>query len=262
MMLADVHDPATALFPVRVPEPTEAMTPEESASLVAWQETPTGSAIYSALAAHVASRVPVRSGRLLSVAEGQGLLAARLARRLPGVSVVGTDVCPEVVARAQADHLPKAGDNLSYEVASTYDLGKLGKFDAVVCLFSFHHFFEPELALAQMIGVLRPGGWLYLMDLRRDASAGSYFRRLDDYVQVALPVARLFRNSVQAAHTVAELRSLLGEHRSQLLDVGRIDWGDGAWEAYRREDRLGYEIARVEVPGLWLDAVLQVPEQK
>lgn len=206
IVLDEVHAPATALFPCRVPEPAEAMTPTESAALAAWQQSPLGRAVYDGLAAHVVAALGPAPARVLCVAEGEGLLAARLAARLPGAAVVGTDLCPEVVGRARARH---PAPNLRFEPASAYALGRLGPVDAVVCAFSFHHFSAPADALAQMRDVLAPGGRLYLMDLRRDADLGSYFRRLDDYVGVAPEVARLFRMSVNAAWTTAELSALL-----------------------------------------------------
>lgn len=252
MILLDVAETTCSLFPERVPEASEAMTPEEGAALAAWQASPTGRAVYAALGQHITELLQLRGGRLLSVGEGEGRLASELAARNLEVEVVGSDLCPAAVAAAQTKH---QAPNLSYTACSAYDLDALGKFDAVVCAFTLHHFADAARALSSMHRVLKPGGQLYLMDLRRDAAAGAYFRWLDTYVDQVLPVARLFRESVRAAYTTAELHALLGGWGSP--EVSRVRWGDSAREAFCLEDP-GSErtllASELDIEGLWQQA--------
>ncbi|MGE0709805.1 MAG: trans-aconitate 2-methyltransferase [Planctomycetota bacterium] len=210
MILADPREPATVLFPARVPEPTEAMTLAESEAFAAWQAGPAGQAFYRALARQVAAalgpHLSTDAPRVLSVGEGEGLLAAELARHRPGWRVVGLDVCRDVVARARTR--PGLPENVRFVRGSVYELTR--RWDAVISVSAFHHFHEPRRALEAMAGALEPQGTLYLLDLRRDAPASAYFRRLaqqmerDEWVK-----ARLFRASVAASHTADELSDLL-----------------------------------------------------
>ncbi len=90
--------------------------------------------------------------RLLDVATGPGALAAEAARR--GAQPVGIDLSPQMIElashlyptidfrEADVEHLPFA-DNT---------------FDAVVCAFGLGHFPRPELAVAESVRIVLPGG--------------------------------------------------------------------------------------------------------
>src|SRR6267142_5784396 len=90
--------------------------------------------------------------RLLDVATGPGALAAEAASR--GARPVGIDLSPQMIElarrlypgidfrEADVEHLPFADDT----------------FDAVVCAFGLGHFPRPELAVAESVRTLLPGG--------------------------------------------------------------------------------------------------------
>jgi SAM-dependent methyltransferase len=90
--------------------------------------------------------------RLLDVATGPGYVAAEAARR--GATVTGVDVAEAMVARAATEHpgihfRQADGQSLPFDNAV---------FDAVVCNFGLPHFGRPELAVAEAVRVLSPGG--------------------------------------------------------------------------------------------------------
>jgi ubiquinone/menaquinone biosynthesis C-methylase UbiE len=90
--------------------------------------------------------------RLLDVASGPGALAAETANR--GASPVGVDLSPQMIElarrlypaiefrEADVEHLPFPDQT----------------FDAVVCAFGLGHFPRPELAVAECVRTLLPGG--------------------------------------------------------------------------------------------------------
>jgi SAM-dependent methyltransferase len=90
--------------------------------------------------------------RLLDVATGPGALAAEAANR--GARPVGIDLSPQMVElarqlypainfhEADVEHLPFPDDT----------------FDAVVCAFGLGHFPRPEVAVAESVRTLLPGG--------------------------------------------------------------------------------------------------------
>ena len=90
--------------------------------------------------------------RLLDVATGPGALAAEAASR--GARPVGIDLSPQMVElarqrypainfhEADVEHLPFPDDT----------------FDAVVCAFGLGHFPRPEVAVAEFVRTLLPGG--------------------------------------------------------------------------------------------------------
>ena len=94
--------------------------------------------------------------RVLDVATGPGYVAAEAARR--GATVCGVDVAKAMVDRAGAEH-----PDVEFRRADAQSLPfEEGSFDAVVGNFGLPHFGRPELAVAEGVRVLAPGGWLAL----------------------------------------------------------------------------------------------------
>ncbi|MEE8524602.1 MAG: methyltransferase domain-containing protein [Thermoanaerobaculia bacterium] len=102
----------------------------------------------------------VQGERVLDVATGTGVVASTAARQCGGSRVVGVDLSAGMVRRAQQKALSAAwvrppewlradGERLALQDRS---------FDAVLSLYGLLHFPRPELALAEMHRVLRPGG--------------------------------------------------------------------------------------------------------
>jgi SAM-dependent methyltransferase len=94
--------------------------------------------------------------RVLDVATGPGYVAAEAARR--GATACGVDVAEAMLARARAEH-----PDLELRQADAQSLPfEDGTFDAVVGNFGLPHFGRPELAVAEGVRVLAPGGRLAL----------------------------------------------------------------------------------------------------
>ncbi len=94
--------------------------------------------------------------RVLDVATGPGYVAAEAARR--GATACGVDVAEAMLARARAEH-----PDLELRQADAQSLPfEEGTFDAVVGNFGLPHFGRPELAVAEGVRVLAPGGRLAL----------------------------------------------------------------------------------------------------
>jgi len=97
--------------------------------------------------------------RALDVGTGAGAIALALA---PSVaSVVGVDVVPELLAEARR----RAPANVSFVEADAAALPfGHGEFELVASARVFHHVPRPELVLAEMTRVLRPGGTMLVVD--------------------------------------------------------------------------------------------------
>jgi ubiquinone/menaquinone biosynthesis C-methylase UbiE len=97
--------------------------------------------------------VRLRSGtRLLDVASGPGALAAEAANR--GARSVGVDLSPRMVELAQRLYPAIEFHEADVEHLPFPD----HSFDAVVCAFGLGHFPQPELAVAECVRILSPGG--------------------------------------------------------------------------------------------------------
>ncbi len=120
---------------------------------------------YRRVAREVAEACP--AGRALDVGCGPGHLAVELARAAPNLSVVGVDILPEMVERAnrRAERAGVAG-RVRFEVGDASALPFAGgSFDVVVSTLSLHHWADPERGLAEVYRVLRPGGQALIYDI-------------------------------------------------------------------------------------------------
>jgi 2-polyprenyl-3-methyl-5-hydroxy-6-metoxy-1,4-benzoquinol methylase len=90
--------------------------------------------------------------RLLDVASGPGALTAEAANR--GARSVGVDLSPRMIELAQ-----RLYPTIEYREADVEHLPFPDHaFDAVICAFGLGHFPRPELAVAECIRTLSPGG--------------------------------------------------------------------------------------------------------
>lgn len=106
--------------------------------------------------------------RVLDVGCATGALTARIARTCVslGGEVVGIDAAAKMIEAARRKHGQEP--NLSFEAVLAEELPyENGSFDRVVSTFFFHHVNRElkERALAEMHRVLRPGGWVVVVDV-------------------------------------------------------------------------------------------------
>lgn len=140
-----------------------------------------------------------RHQRILDVGCGTGLMSAKLAAT--GRHVLGVDLSASMIARARRrrsaclDFLQADAENLMLES---------GSFDAVVNLISFHHYPNPDEAIAEFRRVLRPGGRLVLIAFDLDSCFIQLAQRVnhwtksiagDEWQKRGEEVATLVRNS-------------------------------------------------------------------
>ena len=106
--------------------------------------------------------LPVEA-RILDAGCGTGEITSRLADLFPGATVLGVDVleAPLDVARMRHGRL---APRLTFENRSVFSLDlEAGSFDLTVCRHVIHAIPEPERALAELVRVTRPGGWIHLL---------------------------------------------------------------------------------------------------
>ena len=105
------------------------------------------------------SRLPVDAGRVLDVATGTGLVAARLHDR--GFRVTGLDQSPEMLARARArlenrvELVEGSADELPFADAA---------FDHLTFTYLLRYVDDPAATLAELARVVRPGGTIAMLE--------------------------------------------------------------------------------------------------
>jgi 2-polyprenyl-6-hydroxyphenyl methylase/3-demethylubiquinone-9 3-methyltransferase len=165
----------------------------------------------------VQARAPLRAARVLDVGCGGGLMAEALCRA--GARVSAVDLAPSMIEVARL-HALEAGLDIAYRVASSTDLlpGDAGSYDVVTCMEMLEHVPSPDLTLAELGTLLRPGGSLFVSTINRTARAFALAIVGAEYLARMLPrgtheFERLIRPSELARWARAaglELRELAG----------------------------------------------------
>ena len=144
--------------------------------------------------------------RVLDVGTGPGRLVAEIARRRPGLEVIGVDPSEDMLVRARARTSRLA--NARVVLASAEDLPfEDESVGAIVSSLSCHHWSDPAEALAEQARVLRPGGRLWVLDLAS---------RLDDDLSAWVTAAglRLTDDDAGLAGAVGRRLVLVSARRS------------------------------------------------
>jgi ubiquinone/menaquinone biosynthesis C-methylase UbiE len=85
-----------------------------------------------------------------------------------------------------------------------------GSFDVVISNSIVHHIPDPAAVFAEMVRVVKPGGLLFVRDLSRPADEPTLANLVELYAAGANALQKkLFRESLHAALTVAEVRLLV-----------------------------------------------------
>ena len=127
--------------------------------------------LYRKAAGLVVAELP-GDGRVLDVGTGPGRLLLQLARRRPDAHLTGIDPSADMVGHADRHVHAARLAHAEVRVAAAEDLPfDDGSFDAVVSTLSGHHWADAAAAIAEQHRVLRPGGRLWVFDLRAKSAA-------------------------------------------------------------------------------------------
>jgi ubiquinone/menaquinone biosynthesis C-methylase UbiE len=104
--------------------------------------------------------------KVLDLACGPGFISCELAKLAGEGHVTGVDISEELIAVAhQAKASEKVG-NAAFSTGNVYELTlPENSFDFVYARFLFQHLEKPQLALKNILRVLKPGGILCVLDI-------------------------------------------------------------------------------------------------
>lgn len=115
-----------------------------------------------------------REDTVLDIACGPGIVSCYFAQY--AAHVTGLDIVPAMLERARQLQTERGLVNLDWAPGESTALPFAdNSFDRVVTRFSFHHYMEPQAAIAEMVRVCKPGGIVAIADVAPRPDAQEHF---------------------------------------------------------------------------------------
>jgi len=162
----------------------------------------------------------IRSGRVLDIGTGSGLLAIELAKaKNCRFDIVAVDISPNMIKQAKVNAmLYGVADKIDFIVDTAAALPfPDNSFDVVISYASLHHWFEPVTVFNEAARVVRESGQVIIRDNKRVYTSPAWKAVI---WCVSRFMNRRHRNNwpkaIMASYTIPEVRELL--NRSRLAD--------------------------------------------
>lgn len=125
---------------------------------------------YRAIAEEILAEA--RSGELLELGSGPGHLAQELAQRARDLQITAMDISGDMVQMTEARiHEAGLGSQVKVVHGDAMDIPFPSEsFDYVVSMGALHGWMAPEIVLREIHRVLKPGGKVWIYDLRRETA--------------------------------------------------------------------------------------------
>jgi len=163
--------------------------------------------LYDLVSRNILQNVKISPGKILDVACGYGGLMNGLNKYCKNVEFVGIDLSKSMIKVGKKYISNK---KIKFYIMSADKMSfKEGSFDYILCKDSFHHFNNPLKVLREMYSVLKKGGSIYSIDLRRDAPEEVIYQIVQLASQLNVENAILYLESNRASFTIKEMKTLL-----------------------------------------------------
>lgn len=156
--------------------------------------------------------IPATAANILDLGCGPGDVMIRLARTCPSLKITAVDGSPAMIQLAQTA-IDECGLSTTISTLQGYVPGlplAVGHFDAVLSKDFLHHLPDPMALWHEVRRLIKPGGFICVMDLRRPNSRQAAQKIVDVVTADEPEVLKIdFYNSLLAAFTPEEIREQL-----------------------------------------------------
>ncbi len=114
---------------------------------------------------------PLAGKRVLDVGCGGGILADAMARK--GAHVLGIDLAVKSLRVAELHAMEAGTENVAYQEIAVEELAaqRPGEFDVVTCMEMLEHVPDPASVVTALGTLVKPGGWVFMSTLNRNAKS-------------------------------------------------------------------------------------------
>jgi ubiquinone/menaquinone biosynthesis C-methylase UbiE len=151
-------------------------------------------------------------GLIYDVGGGTGNYTEIAARACPGSEIRFVEPDLGMIGRARSKL--SALRNIAYDPSPFESIDAPGTADLVICVHALYAMPQPEQRLIDMARLLRPGGWLYLIDLGRYLDVTEWRSYLFRQLRTKYGLARALRVAWQAREIAKQNRAILEAQKS------------------------------------------------
>ena len=192
----------------RVPEP-ELMTDDAQCEAYASADFGVSNQAFVNI---VRELIPKNAANVLDLGCGPGDVMIRLARACPSLKITAVDGSPAMIRLAQTA-IEESGLSMTISAMQGYVPGlplPVGHFDAVLSKDFLHHLPDPMAMWHEVRRLIKPDGFICVMDLRRPDSPQAAQGIVEAVTADEAEVLKIdFYNSLRAAFTPEEIREQL-----------------------------------------------------
>ena len=183
--------------------------------------------------------------QILEVCSGSGQLARYLSEHTHA-TIIATDGSRELISSAKQRYGPIS--KIRFEVQDLHNHPYRGENDVVVCKDSFHHLTDPKQAIEELLGLAKPGGYVYIYDLARDAPSVQVERRIS-LMESDHEKTRILQ-SLNASFTRDEIKEILNQSSAEAYEIVEpLRFSDESFELHK--DQIGIDrVKEHEFDGL------------
>src|SRR3989344_3918883 len=160
--------------------------------------------LYDLISRNILMNINMERDQVLDVACGYGGLMKGLQKYRKNLHLTGIDLAKSMI-KVGKKYI--ANNKIRFALMSADKINFSNEsFDYVLCKDSFHHFKNPVKVLKEMFKVLKKGGYIYAIDLRRNIPEEIKYQIVQLATELNIENAILYLESNKASYTIDEIR--------------------------------------------------------